>query len=102
MEAIKMNCDCGQIHIVTKDRSAPENAISMGCNWCPCCEDSAEDYFTEWYNFNNGGDENKNDPDVPDNQLMLFSIADEILQNHKIENDKVAQSKPNKTPYLYK
>jgi len=85
-EEIKMNCDCGKVHKVYRDNSAPKNAISMGCNWCPDCEDTAEDYFTEWYNFDEGGNENKNEPDVPDNQLMLFSIADDILQNHIIKN----------------
>lgn len=25
------------------------------------------------------------DDDIPDNQLMLFSIADEVLENHKIK-----------------
>jgi len=23
----------------------------MGCNWGPCCEDRAEDYYDEWYNY---------------------------------------------------
>ncbi|MES2864142.1 MAG: hypothetical protein V4666_08495 [Bacteroidota bacterium] len=28
------------------------------------------------------------DTDVPDNQLMLFSIADDVLQNHVVEKNK--------------
>ena len=85
MEAIKMNCDCGKVHDVKKDNSTPKNAISMGCNWCPDCEDTAEDYYQEWYNLDEGNDNKIIEPDVPDNQLMLFSIADDVLQNHKIQ-----------------
>lgn len=48
-ETIEMNCSCGKIHEVRKDDKVPENAISMGCNWCPDCEDKAEDYYMEWY-----------------------------------------------------
>lgn len=77
---IKINCDtCGTQHTVSRDSDAPEGATSMGCNWCPKCEDRAEDYYNEWYNFNEGGDnDNGDDP----NQLMMFSIADEVLENH--------------------
>ena len=90
MITIKMNCDCRKVHEVMRDKDAPKNAISMGCNWCPDCEDTAQDYYTEWYNSINdddGDDDNKpiSPDDVPDNQLMLFSIADDILQNNKVE-----------------
>jgi hypothetical protein len=27
----------------------PKHVVSMGCNWCPDCEDRAEDYYEEWY-----------------------------------------------------
>lgn len=87
MENIKINCDCGKIHQVRKDKSAPKSAISMGCNWCPDCEDIAEDYYHEWYNFNDENGSKEIEPDVPDNQLMLFSIADDILQNHVVNNE---------------
>lgn len=80
-----MNCDCGKVHEVRKDNSAPKNAISMSCNWCPDCEDSSDDYYNEWYNLNDGDDEIENVPEIPDNQLMLFSIADDVLQNHTIK-----------------
>lgn len=90
MQTIKMNCDCGKVHEVHRDNEAPKNAISMGCNWCPDCEDTADDYYNEWYNNNDEGDEPVNtEPDVPDNQLILFSIADDILQNHVVKRDVV-------------
>jgi hypothetical protein len=85
MTTIKINCDCGKVHEVTRTNEIPSNVISMGCNWCPICEDTAQDYYTEWYNENDGNDKSIT-PDVPDNQLMLFSIADEILENHKVNN----------------
>ena len=50
----------------------------MKCNWCPKCEDSANDYWQEWW------DENDNDPanpkplPVPDNQLTMPFIFDEL------------------------
>ena len=52
----------------------------MGCNWCPKCEDTAEDYYEEWYNTSDGDDDDKGDDP---NQLMLFSIADDILNEPK-------------------
>ena len=75
MANIIIHCDCGRQHEVTRDKEAPEAAISMGCNWCPACEDTAEDYYNEWYNFNGSGEAESDDP----NQLMMFSITDEIL-----------------------
>lgn len=50
---IKLNCNCGASYEIKKDNNAPENAFSMGCNWCPKCEDSAKDYYKEWYNLKN-------------------------------------------------
>lgn len=46
---MKIHCDCGKIHEVRKDKEAPKNAISMGCNYCPACE--AKDYYDEWHNY---------------------------------------------------
>jgi len=94
MQTIKINCDCGKVYEVHRDNEAPKNAISMGCNWCSDCEDTADDYYNEWYDNNDDGDDNQNtEPDVPDNQLMLFSIADDILQNHVVKRD-VVQAVP--------
>lgn len=89
MATINMNCDCGYVYRdMPRDEDAPETATSMGCNWCPVCEDTAEDYYDEWYNFDEGGD--YDEPGDPQ-QLMMFSIADEILNK--------AQS-PENTPIL--
>jgi hypothetical protein len=76
---IKINCDtCGEIHEVKRDKKAPDNAVSMGCNWCPNCEDKADDYYDEWYNYPDPDDKG-DDP----NQLILFSITDDILKPQK-------------------
>lgn len=74
-QKIKINCEgCGNQHEVNRDKESPKSAISMGCNWCPDCEDSAEDYYTEWYNKGDSGETTPEDP----NQLMMFSVSDEI------------------------
>lgn len=91
---IKMNCDCGKIHEVGRDSDAPQNAISMGCNWCPNCEDTAENYYQEWYNLDEGESEGNNDDDGDPNQLIMFSIADEIL-NQEVKQEIEKQSKDN-------
>ena len=81
MEAkIKITCDgCMATYDVNRDADAPKSAISMGCNWCPKCEDKADDYYSEWYNYNDGGGSDDNDP----NQLMLFSVSDDIVVEQK-------------------
>ena len=75
---IKINCDCGVAHEVNRDKNAPTTAISMGCNWCPSCEETADEDYDEWYNYTDPDDpyDKGDDP----NQLMLFSITDEILK----------------------
>lgn len=55
-------------------------------------DDKNEPMCTNWQKWDWGNDGDPDDennpkapaPDVPDNQLMLFSIADEILQNHNV------------------
>lgn len=84
MVKIKITCEgCSKTHEVNRDNEAPKDAVSMGCNWCPDCEDSAEDYYEEWYNT--GGDSKESSPDIPDNQLMMPFIFDEIGINESIE-----------------
>lgn len=80
MGKINIHCDCGIAHEVDRDKDAPETAVSMGCNWCPTCENDTE-YYNEWYNYDDGGENYGDDP----NQLLMFSITDEILKNDKTE-----------------
>lgn len=78
---IKIYCDCGKSFDVNRDKESPKNAISMGCNWCPVCEDTAEDYYYEWYNESDSGEQPE---PTPDNQLMLFTDFDEIINEQKV------------------
>jgi len=81
METIPITCDgCHTTHQVTRDSTAPKNAISMGCNWCPICGDQAEDIYDEWYNENDGDGDNEKDIPVDPNQLCMPFIIDEILE----------------------
>ena len=46
---IKLLCKgCGTVHDMDrKEEDGEESAIA--CNWCPNCEDKADDYYHEWY-----------------------------------------------------
>ncbi len=81
---IKINCNCGLTHEVDRDKNAPDTAISMGCNYCPDCMGDMTEEYNEWYNYPDKGDDYGDDP----NQLMLFSVADDILANHKVKEVK--------------
>lgn len=79
MGTINLTCEtCGRVHEVTRTSEIPDWVISMGCNWCPLCEDRAEDYWEEWYNGNEYDPGNQPPPPIPDNQLCLPFIFDEI------------------------
>lgn len=65
---MKIKCNsCQKEHKVSKDKEAPHNAKSMWCNWCPSCEDTADDYYKEGYILR----ERKPKP-KPKNQLKLL------------------------------
>lgn len=86
MKLININCDgCHAVTEVTRTNEIPDNVISLGCNWCPSCEDDANDYYDEWYNTGGGdGDE----PDEPTNpfQKDLFPLYEVQLQEKKLSN----------------
>lgn len=77
MERIKLTCEtCHTTHDLEKTEEIPEHVIFMRCNWCPCCEDQADDYYKEWWDDENNP---KSYPiPVPDNQLCMPFIFDEI------------------------
>jgi hypothetical protein len=65
---IILTCKCGATYNLKRDQSAPKNATSMGCNWCPSCHHSNH-HYNEWYNY----DAKENEPEIVDpNQLDLF------------------------------
>lgn len=88
MATIKITCDtCHKTHEVNRTNEIPDHVVSMGCNWCPECEDRAEDYYEEWYNDNDGDNGNGGD-DVPDNQLVMPFIIQEINENVETETER--------------
>lgn len=79
MKRINITCEsCHVTHSVPKTSEIPAHVVSMGCNWCPRCEDTAQDYYKEWYNEN---DDKEPEPIIPDNQLCLPFILEEIGKN---------------------
>lgn len=78
MSRIQLTCQtCGKVHDLRKTSELPAHVFFMKCNWCPACSDQADDYYSEWW------DENENDGSeppqpVPDNQLCMPFIFDEI------------------------
>ncbi len=50
METIQITCKgCNTTHTVERTEEIPVEATSMGCNWCPDCEDEPEENYNEWY-----------------------------------------------------
>jgi len=86
MEMVKLTCQtCHTTHELRKTSELPEHVMFMKCNWCPLCEDRAEDYYNEWW------DEDDNTPDkinpIPDdpNQLVMPFIFDELnIPKHEL------------------
>lgn len=86
MIEIKINCEgCGRVHNVYRTPEIPDNVISLGCNWCPVCEDTAEDHYKEWYNYNEG-ENGEEVPELPNNpnQLVMPFIIEETLKSKEI------------------
>lgn len=77
---INLTCDtCNKVHVVDRSSEIPGWVIALACNWCPCCEDQADGYWEERYLPENEGDDPPNIPTpVPDNQLTMPFIFDEI------------------------
>lgn len=68
MTTINITCDtCKKSTEVRRTNEIPAHVISMGCNWCPFCEDRAEEDYEEWYNESDEGEV----PPIPDNQLTM-------------------------------
>ena len=83
---INITCEtCAKTHDVPRTNEIPSWVISMGCNWCPCCEYRAEDYYEEWYLPENEGDEPPPPTPTDDpNQLCMPFIFDEIgIKQHE-------------------
>lgn len=80
MARINITCDtCGKVHDVNRTNEIPRWVIGLACNWCLCCEDQAEDYYEERYiPDEEGGGRSEIPTPIPDNQLVMPFIFDEI------------------------
>lgn len=77
MITINITCEgCDKTHKVRRTPEIPDHVVSMGCNWCPVCEDKAEEHYEEWYNESDG--DNGND-DIPPNQLCMPFEMERII-----------------------
>lgn len=46
---IDIHCKgCGTIHNVPRTDEIKPNVDHLCCNWCPECQDQAQDYYHEW------------------------------------------------------
>jgi hypothetical protein len=52
MRKINITCDiCHKTHEVGRTSEIPEEVTELFCNWCPECEDKADDYYDERYGY---------------------------------------------------
>ncbi len=81
MTQINITCEtCNTIHKVERTKEIPSNVVAMKCNWCPLCEDMADDYYREWYSEFDSKEPTINTP-IPSNQLVFPFIIDEITES---------------------
>jgi hypothetical protein len=79
MNLIHLTCQtCQKVYELEKTSEIPAHVFTMKCNWCPVCEDTADDYYEEWWDEkDNEKPENAPIP-VPDNQLCFPFIMEEL------------------------
>lgn len=81
MTKISINCQlCSITHQVDRTPEIPAHVTSLCCNWCPDCHEKAKGPYKEWYNEQDNSD--KTEP-VPDNQLMMPFLLDEITADQE-------------------
>jgi hypothetical protein len=52
MEKINITCDiCKATLSVDRTNEIPPEVTELFCNWCPDCEDDADDYYEERYGY---------------------------------------------------
>jgi hypothetical protein len=89
MTNITLHCEtCHTAHELPKTPEIPEHIFVLHCNWCPKCEDQAQDYYEEWWDDNDDGNNGNPVPQpVPDNQLCIPFIFDELQINQMPEKE---------------
>ncbi len=86
---MKLTCEgCQKIHELPRTPEIPKHVVSMCCNWCLNCEDSATEYYREWYNESDGGNKAPKPTPVAANQLcMPFEL--DLVTDEEIEKRRV-------------
>lgn len=52
MVKIRITCDhCNGSFLTKRTKEIPPEVTQLFCNWCPLCEDEAEDYYDERYSY---------------------------------------------------
>ena len=83
MERINLNCEnCHTVYDFKKTNELPKHVFFMRCNWCPKCEDDANDYYKEWWDKDDNNPNKTKSIPVGDNQLCMPFILDEIGVKH--------------------
>lgn len=80
MSQMKLICEgCNETYDLPKTSEIPAHIFVIRCNWCPKCENTAQDYWEQWWDDDEDGNNGNPLPvPVPDNQLCLPFIFDEI------------------------
>jgi hypothetical protein len=65
---IDITCDaCRQTFSVHRTNEIPPDVTKLFCNWCPGCEDKAQDYYDERYCYDPI-------PDLLDPNQLIFEF----------------------------
>lgn len=81
MERIQLTCECcNKVWDLSKTNEIPAHIFFMRCNFCIECDFNGKmtDYYEEWWNEDDNDPSGPNFNPVPDNQLCLPFIFDEI------------------------
>lgn len=80
MQQIRLYCEgCNTTYNLDKTSELPAHVFFIRSNFCPKCEDTAQDYYTEWWDDSEEGNNGQPLPmPVPDNQLCLPFVFEEL------------------------
>ncbi len=81
MERISLTCEsCNKVYDLQKTEEIPAHIFFMRCNFCIECDfnNKMTDYYHEWWDENEDGNQLEKPIPVGDNQLCMPFIMDEI------------------------
>lgn len=92
MKQITLNCEsCQKVWHLDKTPEIPEHVFLMKCNWCPNCEDTAEDYYNEWWDEDDNDGSKEQIPVDPINQLVMPFELDRITKQLEYESTEIQE-----------